>query len=40
MKVAVIGASDKPERYSYKAKAQGIATIDNCTLVMLRTGQF
>jgi predicted CoA-binding protein len=44
-RVAVLGASDHPERYSHKAVREllgrkGIWTEEACTLVLLRTGQF
>jgi hypothetical protein len=34
MNVAVLGASNKPERYRFKA------VLEACTLVLLTTGQF
>jgi len=44
MNVAVIGASNKPDRYSYKAvvllREIGMEALDACTLVLLATGQF
>lgn len=38
MNVAVIGASAKPERYSYQALK--LLTLEACTLVLLKTGAF